>query len=262
MRRIRLAIPTRLYGLPLKAAIRAAADARADGVQFDLRNEVTAGDLSSTGRRQLLHALDEVGLVAGSAAFPTRRAYYDPTELEGRIAGTKAAMQLAWDLGLKVLNIRPGRVPEDTASQSWQNLRDVLNDLARHGNRVGVIPAVTAGRDDLELLATLLEAVTEGPIGVNFDPATFLLSGSEPAAAFRRLHSFVEHVTVRDALREMDGGVEVAVGRGEVAWDELLALLDEAGYAGWLTADRTTGDDKPGDAARAIQYIRTVAAGG
>jgi sugar phosphate isomerase/epimerase len=78
----------------------------------------------------------------------------------------------------------------------------------------------------------------------------------------RTLHASVWQVRVRDAVREMDGsGVEVPLGRGEVVWDEFLALVDEIGYRGWLTVDRTAGDDKLHDAARAIQYLRRVAAG-
>ena len=67
------------------------------------------------------------------------------------------------------------------------------------------------------------------------------------------------YVRVRDGLSEADGaGVEVPVGRGEVDWESVLASLAEAGYAGWLTPDRTTGEDPAADAAKAVTYIKRV----
>ncbi len=44
-------------------------------------------------------------------------------------------------------------------------------------------------------------------------------------------------------------------------WDELLAMLEEGSFRGWLVATRSSGDDKVGDMARAIKYIRAVASG-
>jgi sugar phosphate isomerase/epimerase len=46
-----------------------------------------------------------------------------------------------------------------------------------------------------------------------------------------------------------------------VEWEEVLALLGEAEYAGWLTVDRTQGEDRPGDIRRAMQYLKNVALG-
>ncbi len=48
------------------------------------------------------------------------------------------------------------------------------------------------------------------------------------------------------------------MGRGDVPWDEILALLQETRYGGWLTVDRTQGEDRAGDAGRAIQFLQSV----
>jgi sugar phosphate isomerase/epimerase len=67
---------------------------------------------------------------------------------------------------------------------------------------------------------------------------------------------------VRDAIREGDGSArEVPVGRGEVPWQELLAVIHELDYRGWFCVDRTQGEDRAGDAARAIQYLRSLELG-
>ena len=49
------------------------------------------------------------------------------------------------------------------------------------------------------------------------------------------------------------------VGRGEVDWEETLAVLDEAGFAGWIACDRTSGPGPFAEASRAVRYLREVA---
>ena len=259
---LRMAVATRAFHEPLKRAVQAAAEMGAQGVQLDLRNEVRPGELSETGRRQLLHYLDELNLSVASAMFPTRRAFYDLEELEARIAAARQAMEFGFQMKTSVLTLRVGRVPEEAESEEYDILRNVLGDLARHGNRVGVTLAITPTRDDPARLRELLKQITEGPVGINFDPANFVMAGSHPSRALEILQEYLVHVLVRDGIRDLDGsGLEVPVGRGEVEWEEMLALFDEADYHGWLTLDRTQGDDRPGDIRRAMQYLRNVAAG-
>jgi sugar phosphate isomerase/epimerase len=100
-------------------------------------------------------------------------------------------------------------------------------------------------------------------LGIDFDPAQFALAGHNPIEALRTLHGFVQHVQLRDGFSELDGtSAEVPVGQGSVPWLELLATLGETEYAGWLTAIRTQGSDKPGDIARAIAFVRRLLLGG
>ncbi|QDT17696.1 sugar phosphate isomerase/epimerase family protein [Alienimonas californiensis] len=254
---IRLALPTFLAPVPLRAALARVADAGADGVRLDLRTELRAADLSATAARELRHHLGEHGLKAGPAVFPTRGTLYEEDRLEERVAGVVAALNLAADLGCGTLSFRPFRLPAADAPAAAL-LTEVLNDLARAGAHVGVIPCLTPA-GDVARVAEVLDRVTTGPFGVNFDPAAVLLGGGEVVAALRTLHDRLETVTARDAISDGAGGKEVRVGRGEVDWEETLALLNEAGFKGWGTCDRTTGPDPFGEASRALGYLRSVA---
>jgi len=256
---LRIAVATRCLNLPLRESLRAAANLGTKGVQFDVREELKPGELAETGRRQLLHAIDELGLSIASLAFPMRRSFYDEEQLDGRVAAAKRALDHAWQLRARVLTVRIGKVPTDKESKPYQLLFDVLSDLARHGNQVGATLAITPSHDAPQALAELIAAIKSGPLGIDFDPAVFVMSGHDPAEAFRLLHQYVIHFTARDAIRDIDaGGLETALGRGEVEWIELLPLLDEVQYAGWVTVNRTQGDDRAGDAARAVQYLKNV----
>ena len=256
---LRIALATRALQLPLRQAVQAAHDLGAAGIQLDARNEIKPSELSQTGRREFLHRLEELNLAVASVSFPARRPLHDLEELDARLAAARGAMEFAWQLGARVLTLRIGRIPDDPESQEYDLLRNVLNDLARHGNRVGTTLAITPSRDSAESLAKFIGAITDGPVGINFDPAAFVIAGFQPTEALRSLYTTVEHFVVRDAIRDIDGGgIEVPVGRGEVDWDEFIALIGEADYRGWLTVDRTQGEDKRGDLARAIQFLHNV----
>lgn len=256
--RLRLGYPTRLLEGPFREKVVQAASIGANGVQLDLRYELRPGDLSETGRRQFRHLLDEQGLALAPATFPLRRALSESEGLEERVSAITAALRFAGELRAGALVIRAGAIPA-ADSEDRPLFLEVVNDLARAGDRVGVIVTLTTGREPAESMLEVLNDVTAGPIGVNVDTAASVMAGRDPAAAIKTLHPFLGHVRVRDGLSESDGaGVEVPVGRGEVDWENVLASLAEAGYTGWLTPDRTTGEDPASDAAKAVTYIKRV----
>jgi sugar phosphate isomerase/epimerase len=263
MHRFRLAVATRCFELPLRQSLKLAADSGAEGVQLDLRQELNPAELNETGRRDLRHLLDELGLRVSGTTFTLRRALGDEHELDRRIAAVKQALSWSFELQSHVMTCRIGRLPAEPDGQAAQLLREILDDLARHANHVGVSLAVTPTQDSAASLQTLLSSIQSGPLGIDFDPAQFTLAGHDPAAALRTLHDFVQHVQLRDGLSEIDGtSAETPVGQGSVPWLELLATLGEIEYAGWLTAIRTQGSNKPGDIARAISYVKRLLLGG
>ncbi|MBS0260512.1 MAG: sugar phosphate isomerase/epimerase [Planctomycetes bacterium] len=256
---LKIAVATRCFQLPLKDSLRAAAASGAVGVQFDAREELRPGDLTETGIRQLLHSLSERGLSIASLVFPTRRSFYDQDELDARVAATKRAMDLAWQLKCGVVTVRAGKIPADPASKNYRILQDVLSDLAHYANRVGSTLAITPTHDSPQALLDLIESIKTGPLAIDFDPAVFVMSGSNPVDAFRSTYRQVLHLSARDAVRDIDaGGLEVALGRGEVEWIEILPLLDEIAYTGWVTVIRTQGDDRGGDVARGVKFLNNV----
>lgn len=259
---LRFAAATRYLSLPIREAIDTAASLGATGVQFDVRNELKPTELSETGRRHLIRQLGEHHLELASFEYPTRRAFHDSEALDSRIAGLKKALEFAYSMGVTVVVGRIGRIPDEPELPAYKVLCDVLNDIARHANRVGATFAITPTNDSVDGLRGLFSNITEGPIGLNLDPAGLIMSSCDPVETFRAFYDRVLSVQIRDGLRDVDGqGVEVPVGRGEVVWDELLALLEEGAFRGWLVATRSSGDDKAGDMARAIRYVRAVATG-
>jgi len=254
-----LAVATRAFAQPLNLALRRAAACGATGVQFELREELRPELFSESGRKQFLHRLAEQGLSLAPPFFPTRRALHDPEQIDQRVTAVGSAMSFAAELRARVMTIRLGPIPSEEAREARRVLVTILNDLARHGNHVGVTLAITPSGEPAEVYQKLLAQVKEGPIGIDFDPSAFVCSGLKVADAFRTLHTHVAHVQARDGVRSLDGmAAETAVGEGMVDWTELLALLFEAGFGGWVTAVRNQGSDRGADVERAIRYLKAI----
>ena len=262
MPQFRLAIATRCFRQSLQTSFKSASGLNATGVQLDLNNEVSALSLSDTGRRHLLHHISELNLSVAGATFPLKHPLTEETELDRRVSSLRDAMTFAYSLKATTLCCRVGRIPSDHASKSRQLLVEILSDLARHGNHVGPILCITPTDDSAEELTALVDEIKSGPLGIDFDPAHFAMTGRSSTEALRKLHAVVSHVQLRDGLRDFSGGSqEAAVGHGTIDWPEVFALLCEMDYRGWVTAVRTQGDDRPGDVARAVKYLRELLPG-
>jgi len=80
-------------------------------VELDARGSLDPEQLSQTGLRQIRKWLGDEGLVVSAVTFRTRGGYGDAERLEGRIAATKSAMELAHGLGAHVVTNHIGDVP-------------------------------------------------------------------------------------------------------------------------------------------------------
>lgn len=211
MQGLKLAVPTAIFDVPLRTAIQKARNVGADGVQFDGRNEIRSNEMGETARRQLLHYLKELDLQPADMVFPLRHPLTHPDHLDVRIEAIKSAMSLAWELRMRRLLLRIGRVPCDENGCVDPQLVAIVNELAAFGNRVGVTPVITPSGDRDDALQALCSAVDRGPLMIDIDLGGRILAGRSPVDSLRTLYASVGHVTARDAIRDVDGvGKEVA----------------------------------------------------
>ncbi|MCA9039529.1 MAG: sugar phosphate isomerase/epimerase [Planctomycetaceae bacterium] len=247
--------------LPIKKALRRALEAGARGVLIDARNETPPREMSQSAQREFQHYLAELGLTLTGFCFPTRHALHDSRNLDQRLSAIKQSMQFCASMKTRVLLVDVGTLPplNEKTQAELKLLTDVLTDLATQGNYLGVTVCITPAGGDLAQLRELLDQIQSGPIGINLDPATSLFNDQNPTDIVRQFHDRLQHVTARDATRSRDGvGQETAIGRGEVAWEEVLAVLAEAEYSGWVTVQRTSGE-KPGiDMENGIKYLQNI----
>lgn len=228
----------------------------ADGIQLDVRREMNPRELSDTGRRQFLHSLGQYNLRLASTFLPTRNALYHDAHLDQRVSAIRGAMEFTHQLGADVLVLSAGPIPADDSAE-FQTLTEVLTELATHGNHVGTTLCLRSGSAEPSRLLQLLASIETGPLGVDFDTAATVGAGREVAADYSELHSLVKHVRATDTVIAADNSsIEVPIGQGRVPWMELIVMLGEGKFSGWMTLERTIGPSKADDISNGLEHLK------
>jgi L-ribulose-5-phosphate 3-epimerase len=261
---LKIGICLESLGLPLRPALDAAVRLRASGVQVDAIGDLGPNKLSQTGRREFRHLLQSRDLELSAVGCPLRRGLDSDEDQQPRIEHIKKVMSLCFDLGPRIVVIQAGRVPSEDEEKSGArrpvHLAEALRALGSHGDRIGVVLALETGLESGAALRDYLSRFDCGSLAVNYDPANLLMNGFDPVASLRDLRGKVRHVHAKDA--RITGASrtarEVPLGHGDIDWLELLGVLEEVEYRGWLAVERESGDDRPGDVAGGVAFLRRL----
>ena len=256
----RIAAQTRRLAGTLKKALHIAAQMGCAGVQIEARQELRPSDLSETGARQLRKLLDDLNLRVGSVVYPTRRGYSEPADLERRLEGTRAAMQLAAQLHARVLLCNLGSVPEEADSPQRAVLEEAITDLSALATRIGVKLVAQNSPVDTSVLMSLVSSLPEAALWLDLHPAQLIAQGRSPAEFIAAAGKHIAHVHAADGVFDLASGrgVEVELGRGSADFPQLLGLLEEHEYRGWLTLERLHSQDITTDITNAIRYLHSM----
>ena len=175
-------------------------------------------------------------------------------------------------LNVDVVALHLGFVPHDEKNSLWTEAVQLTRALCDHcrGNRQAL--HLETGQEDADTLVKFIAAVERDNLFVNFDPANMILYGSgEPIEALRKVGRWVKSVHCKDAKWAAnpgkEWGQEVALGDGDVGFENYLRTLDEIGYTGPLTIEREIPQDPNRqmveicDAVRLLNQRKTKLAG-
>ena len=259
MSHLKLGIELAGLRLPLKQALHIAARLGADAVEIDARGEITPRDLSRTGLRQLRKMLVDQCLRVSAVSFHTRRGYDTTADLDSRIAATKAAMELAHDLGAPVVVNHIGTIPTDPDSDRWRLMVEVLGELGRHGQRVGAMLAAETRTETGQQMARLLAELPEESLAVDFNPGHLVAAGFDALEAVAALGPSIRHVHATDGIcgPSTRRGHGTPLGEGSADFPALLAALDEHAYRGDFTL-ASQAADPVAEMGRAMEYLRAM----
>ncbi len=260
MLELRKSIRLQSLNLPLKQALLLAAELGAEAVEINARTELRPADLSQTGVRHFRKIISDLNLKVGSISFPTRRGYHVADDLERRMDATKAAMEMAYQLGCNVVVNHVGQINEDMPTEQWTTLIQALTDLGNYSHKAGAWLAAKTGTESGADLAKLLDSLPRGAIGVDFDPGNLIINGFSASDAIKELGSRVLNFRARDAVRDLaqGRGLEVQLGRGSIDLPELFSVLEEHQYRGFITVERQTGQDAATECGEAIEYLTNL----
>lgn len=228
------------------------------GLEIEAAGDLSPSQLSETGRRELKHLLRSNDLEAAALFAPLRRGLDVADGLEPRIDYLKQVLGLAFDLGPRVVVVQLGQVAEDEKGPRYPFLKGALEELARHGDRIGSRLAIETGLESAEVLLKFLAGFDTGSLGVCYNPGALLAGGFNPYESLRALHSRLVHAHARDArvLDAMGRAQEVPVGHGDIDWLQLAGVFEEIDYRGWLIVD---GDKiGPAEATASVGFLRRI----
>jgi L-ribulose-5-phosphate 3-epimerase len=272
MTRLQLAITLETLGLPVRQAMPVATRAGLEGIVFDAVGPLAPDQLSDTGRRELRQLFLSHRLATAAIRCPLRRGLDEPDGLEARIERLRRAMQLAFDVGPRLVLLGIGPIPptltpplatgvEGAAAKA--RLTESLAALARYGDKIGCRIALDAGYDPAEALESFLSTMDTGMLGFSLDPGLLLMEKQPMLATLQALAGRVWHAYARDAqARRLDRGAqEVGLGQGDVDWFAWLGGLEEIGYSGWLTIRQPKMSQPASEALAAVQFLRRLGVG-
>ena len=174
----------------------------------------------------------------------------------------RRAAAKARELGLPLVSFHAGFLPHDMESAGFRKLADRIEVVAGIFGDQGIDLLFETGQetaDDLWSFFDHIEARGVSNLGVNFDPANMILyDKGDPIEALRRLLPRVRSIHIKDAVRTVtpgEWGAEAVVGEGQVDWPAFIRTLAEGGYTGDLLVEREWGEDRVGDARKAIEAI-------
>ena len=256
MSQIKIGIRLDCLGLPLRDAIPAAARIGAHGLQLQTDKELAPESLSQTGRRHLLHSLQNQRLELVALGTTTRRGFDVLDKLESRIQFIKKSIKLAADLRAPFVVLPFGAVPSQQETPQRLAYYDAVKQVAEEGDRLGVRVAMETGPNSLSEIAGFLVELDRYPLAVNYDPANLIARGLPPFAGLSEIADRLVGLHIKDLIRTtttVSGFMETPLGEGELDLDRLHRELASADYRGFWTLER----DSPSGGER--EFERSIA---
>ena len=201
-------------------------------------------------------------------------------EVAERIQKTKAIVDLAEEFGTKVITTHIGVIPDDDSDPVFNVMLNALTQCGLYAKEKGITLAIETGPETAPTLHNFVSK-TKGGVGVNLDPANFVIvTGQDPTEAVYLLKDYIVHTHLKDgkmlkksnpkeiydcfaeggieALNVADYFIETPLGTGDVDFCKYLTALKEIGFDGFLTIERETGDNPEKDITEGINYIKNL----
>ena len=253
-------------------SIRAAAKLGFKAIQFTFRQD---SDVTDDGLARIRQALRETGLeVSGGMVYFADEDYstiqsiratggfIDPKEFPKRLDICRRWARAHADLGIRHVTTHVGFIPEpsdERHSPFMDRLAQAMDALHEPGLTVGL----ETGQEPADLLIKTLDELGRKWVSVNFDPANFVLYGSDdPVRAASLLGPRTSIAHMKDGRKSAKPGEvwgdDVPLGTGDVPFKEVIAALEAGGFAGPLIIEREAGNDRLGDIGRGKTFLEGI----
>ena len=261
------------------AAVKKAGELGFSGVQiYATTGDFSPWTLTSEKKAEYKKALADSGLeISALCGDMGGHGFQNADEVPERIVKTKAIVDLAVEFGTSVVTTHIGVIPADKDNPRYKVMLDALTECGLYAKEKGVTLAIETGPETAAVLKRFLDD-TKGGVGVNLDPANFVMvTDQDPVEAVELLGEYIVHTHVKDgimlkktdpeiiyehfatggieALNVADYFIETPLGEGKVDFPAYIAALKKVGYDGYLTVEREAGADPVTDVKLAFDTV-------
>lgn len=279
---MKIGVITDCFKLPIDDSIKLAGELGFSGVQIYATTGAFSPAVLDDGRKaELKKLLAEGGLeISALCGDMGGHGFEIAKDNPERVKKTKAIIDLAEEFGVKVITTHIGVIPADKTEPRYKAMLDALNECGEYAAAKGITLAIETGPEDAKTLLAFLED-TRGGVGVNLDPANFVMvTDQDPVEAVKLLGKYIVHTHAKDgvlliktdpkiiynhfaeggieALNVADYFLETPLGEGKVDFDAYISALRDAGFDGYLTIERETGGDPISDIKLAKAYLENL----
>lgn len=244
-----------------------AADTEANGVEL---LDVFWKDFEKEGPR-VLDTLQETNLKVGAYAVGNNFVIPDPEARAQQVRIITRGVDLAKYLNTKVVRVFAGDLSEGIAfdaARGW--IVAGLQEAAAYAEEHGIVLALEnhgllAGKG--AQVQGLIADVGSPALKATIDTGNFLLVDEEPTDAVKTLASLAGHVHFKDFRLATPGEapsypalsgkrfVGTIIGEGVVDTSQVLRLLQDSGYRGWLSVEFEGLEEERFGASRSIANL-------
>jgi sugar phosphate isomerase/epimerase len=253
----------------LRQIVRNAAELGYDGVDF--RGLLEDMDVSrrpefTTGLNETRRMFADHGVAISCLSISARYAVVDAVEKERHFDETRRNLELAARLGVHLLRVFGGAVPEGYTVESI--LPTLVENLSLMGDEAEQFDVTLAlethdAWTDSATFARLMAEVNHPRVRVLWDlHHPYRANGEPPEVTYANLGPYVANTHVKDSVASDDpfGYTYVFLGDGDVPIKKMLDLLIQGGYDGYATLEweKRWHPDLPEPEGAFPQYVQTM----
>ena len=243
-------------GLPMMAAIDAAAEIGYEGVSLCAHEKaVWPDDLRPDRAAEIRGRCERNGLEI--SALTGRFGSLIGAGADDLLPWCRSVLEAASTLEVPLVTSHIGEIPEDLSGVEVRAMMARVGGLCERADGLGVTIAVETGPEECWVLRDFIDAVGSSRLRVNYDPANLLLRGFDHMGGVEVLAPYIVHTHPKDAVHEdTSGRRQRLLGEGDVDIPRWVAELRRVGFDGWLCVERESGEDRLGDARKALALLR------
>jgi len=212
----------------------------------DLINE-TAQIITNLTKKYNMHITALVGNWSGPNEWnftkgPLTLGIVPPAYKAHRIEELKRCACFARDIGVYAVCTHMGFIPENPCEVVYADFIASLKYLVNYFGQYGISLNMETGQETPTTLLRVISDINQNNLGVNFDPANFLMYGkANPIDAVYLLGPHIRGVHAKDGEYPTNGnalGLEKPLGQGRVNMKQFIYALKEVGYTDAITIER------------------------